>query len=406
MIQRFFNAIVDTVFSWFTPRWRRDGFAVRNATRRYMRHFKHKISEERYEDLNTPLVKLNTALLRWDKESAIKQCQMIESVSESCRGFRRGFVAEMAESLFVILVVFLGIRTYYAQPFRIPTGSMQPSLNGIIVHPVEEIPHFGQRCWDTITKGSSYIEVIANTNKDIVNLTSREKWLLFIETVIHFSDGSTATVPSAPGAIIQYLKDVGKYAPNPITGSLASFKAGEPVIRARADAGDMVIVNRVSYHFRRPDLGETFVFDTRGIKTDSDPTSNMSDQSKGTHYIKRLSGLPGQTVSIKQPYLYINSEIPDIATFKRISDRRAPYNSEGYIPADGSSNPFAFITEKRHLVLKYNADKPNLNEYAALGDNTTNSLDSRYWGAVRQFNVLGPAAFTLWPFTEHWGIIP
>ena len=46
-----------------------------------------------------------------------------------------------------------------------------------------------------------------------------------------------------------------------------------------------------------------------------------------------------------------------------------------------------------------------MREYAALGDNTTNSLDSRYWGPVRQFNIIGPACFALWPFTEHWGSI-
>jgi signal peptidase I len=48
---------------------------------------------------------------------------------------------------------------------------------------------------------------------------------------------------------------------------------------------------------------------------------------------------------------------------------------------------------------------PAMREYAALGDNTTNSLDSRYWGPVKQFNIIGPASFALWPFTAHWGNI-
>lgn len=57
------------------------------------------------------------------------------------------------------------------------------------------------------------------------------------------------------------------------------------------------------------------------------------------------------------------------------------------------------------LALKNSTEDPNSREYAALGDNTVNSKDTRYWGPVRQFNVLGPAVMTLWPFSSHWGSI-
>ena len=55
-------------------------------------------------------------------------------------------------------------------------------------------------------------------------------------------------------------------------------------------------------------------------------------------------------------------------------------------------------------------DKPkegnNYREFFALGDNSKSSLDSRYWGSVKQYNLVGPALFSLWPFTSgHWGLI-
>jgi signal peptidase I len=41
------------------------------------------------------------------------------------------------------------------------------------------------------------------------------------------------------------------------------------------------------------------------------------------------------------------------------------------------------------------------NEYYALGDNSPNSLDSRFWGPVPERNLIGPATIVYWPFTSH-----
>ncbi len=213
------------------------------------------------------------------------------------------------------------------------------------------------------------------------------------------------------------------------TYQFRDMKPGETLICARLDAGDMVIVNRMAYHFRKPERGETFVFDTRGIN--NNVPQAMPDQSNASHFIKRLCGLPGDTVEIKQPQLIVNGEPAQEPTIQRVAACQAPYNATGYNRAaepvvnilPGTSfedrqaiherlarayaeyEQLCISQAKPVLALKNSAEDPNSREYAALGDNTVNSKDTRYWGPVRQFNVLGPAVMTLWPFSSHWGSI-
>ena len=157
----------------------------------------------------------------------------------------------------------------------------------------------------------------------------------------------------------------------------------------------------------------------------------MPDQSNASHFIKRLCGLPGDTIEIRQPELLINGKPAEESTIQRVAACKAPYNSTGYNRASEPvvsilpGTPYSQQLEIRErlalikfeydqlciseskpvLELKNDKDDANAREYAALGDNTTNSKDTRYWGPVRQFNVLGPAVMTLWPFSSHWGSI-
>ena len=64
--------------------------------------------------------------------------------------------------------------------------------------------------WEKITRGASYVEAVADIPKRIISITERSKWILFTETVLTFDDGSTVTVPSARGAVVQYLREQGK----------------------------------------------------------------------------------------------------------------------------------------------------------------------------------------------------
>ncbi|MBR7110135.1 MAG: signal peptidase I [Akkermansia sp.] len=422
------NAITDSCLAWFTPGWRRKGHEARAALTRYYNYNKPTLTEERAQQITTLIKEIKEALLYWRKQEVITLTEKIKSLGEGLEGFTRETALEIIESFFVIMVIFFGIRTYYLQPFRIPTGSMQPTLNGITIHDVAEsdIPPAPQRWWEAITHGSEYVNIRIDSPKSIRSLRTEQYLLLFTRTVITFSDGTTETVPCAEGALREYFLQKGIMTP---TYQFRDMKPGETLICARLDAGDMVIVNRMAYHFRKPERGETFVFDTRGINTNVPQA--MPDQSNASHFIKRLCGLPGDTVEIKQPQLIINGEPAQEPTIQRVAACQAPYNATGYNRAaepvvnilPGTSfedrqaiherlarayaeyEQLCISQAKPVLALKNSAEDPNSREYAALGDNTVNSKDTRYWGPVRQFNVLGPAVMTLWPFSSHWGSI-
>lgn len=404
---RILNAVLDMPLAWFTPIWRRQGHDAVSLLGRYIHQHRPQMKEEQVAEITRLRTQLRENLLYWRREETIATVEQVKALNEELPGgLRRNMFIEMVESFFVLIVVFLGIRTYFVQPFRIPTNSMWPSLNGIVVHPVEEKPALPQRLWDKVTLGSSYVDATADTEKRIVEMKEKRKWLLFTETEIHFDDGSMLAVPSAPGAVIQYLRQQGKVAPSLAGGFIyLPYRKGETIMRARIDAGDMVLVNRMAYHFRRPERGETFVFDTRGINT-TGSNSALRDQSSGTHYIKRLCALPGDHVRIEEPNVLINGKVCADRGMRRVEERQEPYSKTGYVALDARRSPMAYITTGNEVTLSAGSRRaPWLREYLALGDNTLNSLDSRYWGPVRQFNVLGPASFTLWPFSRHWGII-
>ena len=62
-----------------------------------------------------------------------------------------------------------GLRAYYLQPFRIPTGSMQPTLNGIIATPLpmEKWPSFPQRMMEKALRGRSYVRVVNDQDRHL-----------------------------------------------------------------------------------------------------------------------------------------------------------------------------------------------------------------------------------------------
>lgn len=126
--------------------------------------------------------------------------------------------------------------------------------------------------------------------------------------------------------------------------------------------GQFLIVSRLSYKFDTPQRGDIIVFNFPGNPLDD--------------YVKRIIGLPGETVTIENGSIFINGELLD-----------EPYISE-------------------QMILPYQAEwTVPAGEYFVLGDNRPHSSDSRNWGFLNTDAIIGKAWFSYWP-PEHWGPIP
>lgn len=129
--------------------------------------------------------------------------------------------------------------------------------------------------------------------------------------------------------------------------------------------GDHLIVDKISYRFREPQRYEIVVFPYR--------------YEKNTYYIKRIIGLPGETVQIVDGYIYING--------KQLDEH---YGNEKIEEAGMAAEPVTLGED----------------EYFVMGDNRNNSQDSRVSdvGAIHRDELMGRAWIRIWPL-DQFGVI-
>lgn len=124
--------------------------------------------------------------------------------------------------------------------------------------------------------------------------------------------------------------------------------------------GDRIIGNRLSYTFADPERFDIIIF------------RYPDDESQ--LFIKRIVGLPGETVEITDGKIYI----------------------------DGSAEPLDDVETKEPTSGTFGPYKVPEDSYFVMGDNRNNSLDSRFWKNtfVSRDEILGKAVFRYWPLTE------
>ncbi len=421
----------------FAPRWKKEAKLLNKAARKFLHYKRDLLNEQQIAEIQSRCQDLKNACKQGDREKCKEASKQLQATCENAlpRQQRQGWIEENLEVIFVAVVIALGLRAYVVQPFRIPTGSMQPTLNGIIATQVasaDEFPNIATRTVQRVTRGRKYVDLVLEEDKRLraENPVIEKPYLhFFTHTYIYFDDGTKLTFPGPKAALMsrngmgfggicgywtsdmsdqekmQYQRQVLSSSPSAISieGSRnrriiytqPSLAAGTVIARGYIDTGDLILVDKISYNFRRPQRGEVFVFDTRDIK-EIHSEAARSGGVAGSHYIKRLVGVPGDKLQIRQTDLYVNGEKAREPGILRVMSKEDGYR--GYEPTFRLQGQKTFKARRSNI--------PGMNEYIAMGDNSYNSSDSRFFGPVKEFNVIGPAAFALWPFTSgHWGII-
>jgi signal peptidase I len=327
---------------------------------------------------------------------------------------------ENVEVILVAIVVAIGIRSYFLQPFKIPTGSMQPTLNGIIGYPYDAkraLPGMAQQVAEFLVLGRNYIDVVSQQDDQIVQVQPVKRGFFFTLSRL-VCQHQTFTVYAPPDT----LRD----AFNIVPGRM--IRRGEPIARGAIDTGDQVFVDKFSYNFVKPHRGDVFVFRTNNIAMiREDPVTGAP------FYIKRLAGLPNDDLRIDPPRLYINNIPAEQMAygFARVIQAHYPYRGysdaqlnvadvERQLQQARTARTMALNSGQHDRIDQIQRQEEDFTErleemkerlhvpphsYFAMGDNSYNSYDSRYWGPVPEENLVGRGLLVYWPFTRHWGLI-
>jgi signal peptidase I len=327
---------------------------------------------------------------------------------------------ENVEVILVAVAVAMAIRTFFVQPFKIPTGSMQPTLFGVTSK--NYLPGYGQpgdphfkipTGWERVKEwfeGISYLHVVAQNDGPINFISPMRHFLIFNIKQTLWIGGQPQTIWFPPDFGEQSLASRAGFEPGHV------YHKGEDVVKIQTAAGDHLFVDRLSYNFRKAQRGDIVVFATAGVPEDRREAVGMPGDQ---FYIKRLVGLGGETLALAQDY-----EVTGAAQF---GGEAVPV---GHLMVDGQplsastphfENLYSFSGVPKgiktiqyqdnqyygHALIRALAPgreyQVPTNHLFVMGDNTMNSSDSRFWGDFPESSVIGKSFFVYWPITSRFG---
>ena len=358
----------------FTPRYIKHSKLLVRHAQKFLRYKRDILEPASYDLIAADIRRLRAALKQRDKQQIEARAEDLDAkLHELTPVTWESHWRENCEVILVAIVVAIGIRSYFLQPFKIPTGSMQPTLNGIIGHPTASSPpNIVRQIAEFVLRGRNYINVVSQEDDEILSIQPHKFLFFFTFSRIQCQHQDFNWVYCPPDQLrVDFRVQPG-----------LRYRRGEVIARGAVDTGDQVFVDKFSYNFVKPHRGDVFVFRTKNIP-------DIGDQTQ--FYIKRLAGLPGDTLRIEPPKLYANGKVAEGYGFERVMSAKDGYR--GY----GPGHSVMADPTKTYQVPEHS--------YFAMGDNSYNSFDSRWWGPVPERNLVGRGLFVYWPFIPHWGLI-
>jgi len=357
--------------------------------------------------------------------------------------YPRGSLADNVEFFFAAIIIYVGVTTFFVKPFKIPTNSMWPTyfgMTGEVYGSEDQAPGALAKALRFLGFGAKHYDVKAPASGEVlVPVLNRGQGFLRL-----FQEPATVKryfVINSPGwrrsfyvggekvsfkypadfslerQVVEPLRKRGLATPydvlsrarfglqsagtvsemvfNPSTGRRERVQldlirtgimveAGESILSFDLMTGDQLFVDRMSYHFTSPKVGDGFVF-----KTDDIPTVN-----EDKFYIKRLVGTPGDTIRIEGKGLIVNGK-PATGSIAFEKNAAAIDNYDGYLASVSGERAMVDLSEEQTV--------PE-DAYFAIGDNSDNSRDGRSWGYVPESAVVGRPFLIYYPFTRRFGL--
>jgi signal peptidase I len=316
------------------------GFLKKRKLRKQLKEYLHAARHARHmrEDIADPkdVEALEAAeavvreIRRTGKGDADQAVKALEIAAEKVYPLKnRSGIRENVEVIIVAIAAAMTIHAFFFKLYKIPTGSMQPTLNGITTE--EQVgATWAQKqpfkFFNWLITGESYKEVQAETSGSVSNLRQDR-------------DRIVMDIGGVPHAIPSFLRDQLRIKPY--------YNKGDIIASAKVIAGDHILVNKMAYNFGRPERGDIAVFDTKHI-----PHPQVR---KDTFYIKRMVGLSGEKIQIQNRRIVADGKVVSDPVFEKIATDPA-YGG-------GHRNDGELLTEDDFIQL---AD----DEYLMMGDNT------------------------------------
>jgi signal peptidase I len=174
------------------------------------------------------------------------------------------------------------------------------------------------------------------------------------------------TIGLALGFVLVFEAEIAKPYRIPSSSMEPTLHCARPGLGCQARFSDRVLAAKIVYRFRSPQRGDIVVFKT------PPRTAQVCSARESDTFVKRLIGLPGDTVSERNGYVYVNG--------RRLDE------------------PYIAPKDRDRRTETWARLAPG--QYFMMGDDRSLSCDSRDWGPVPRQNLIGPVVVTYWPPTR------